>query len=87
VSYDRLAHVFVEAIKELNRENKLLKKENIELNEKYNKLLENIIKIINSYSNYYMRPNYFLINHLLKLHLHQFLQEVRQKMDYKMKFR
>ena len=45
ISYDRLAPVFVEAIKELNRENKLLKKENNELNEKYNKLLEDIILI------------------------------------------
>ena len=45
ISYDRLAPVFVEAIKELNRENKLLKKENIELNEKYNKLLEDITLI------------------------------------------
>jgi hypothetical protein len=52
VSYDRLAPVFVEAIKELNRENIVLKKEikelnqkNIELNEKYNKLLEDITLI------------------------------------------
>jgi hypothetical protein len=59
VSYDRLAPVFVEAIKELNRENIVLKKEikelnqknialtkeNIELNEKYNKLFEDITLI------------------------------------------
>jgi hypothetical protein len=45
VSYDKLAPVFVEAIKELNRENKLLKKENDELKEKYNKLLEDITLI------------------------------------------
>jgi hypothetical protein len=45
ISYDRLAPVFVEAIKELTKENKLLKKENNELNEKYNKLLEDIILI------------------------------------------
>ena len=38
ISYERLAPVFVEAIKELQ-------KENIELNEKYNKLLEDIILI------------------------------------------
>ena len=45
VSYDKLAPVFVEAIKELSNENEKLKKENNELNEKYNKLLEDIILI------------------------------------------
>ena len=42
ISYDRLAPVFVEAIKELNQKNISLTNENIELKEKYNKLLEDI---------------------------------------------
>jgi hypothetical protein len=45
ISYDRLAPVFVEAIKELNQKNISLTKENIELKEKYNKLLEDITLI------------------------------------------
>jgi hypothetical protein len=45
ISYDRLAPVFVEAIKELNQKNISLTKENNELKEKYNKLLEDITLI------------------------------------------
>jgi uncharacterized protein YoxC len=45
LSYDRLAPVFVEAIKELNQKNISLTKENNELKEKYNKLLEDITLI------------------------------------------
>jgi chaperonin cofactor prefoldin len=45
VSYDKLAPVFVEAIKELNQKNISLTKENNELKEKYNKLLEDITLI------------------------------------------
>jgi hypothetical protein len=45
MSYDRLAPVFVEAIKELNQKNISLTKENNELKEKYNKLLEDITLI------------------------------------------
>ena len=45
LSYDRLAPVFVEAIKELNQKNISLTIENNELKEKYNKLLEDITLI------------------------------------------
>jgi len=45
VSYDRLAPVLVEAIKELNQKNIALTKENDELKDKYNKLLEDITLI------------------------------------------
>jgi hypothetical protein len=45
LAYDRLAPVFVEAIKELNQKNISLTKENNELKEKYNKLLEDITLI------------------------------------------
>jgi hypothetical protein len=45
ISYDRLAPVFVEAIKELNQKNISLTIENNELKEKYNKILEDIILI------------------------------------------
>jgi hypothetical protein len=45
VSYDKLAPVLVEAIKELNQKNIALTKENDELKDKYNKLLEDITLI------------------------------------------
>ena len=45
ISYERLAPLFVEAIKELNEKNKLLTNENMELKEKYNKLSEDITLI------------------------------------------
>ena len=42
MSYERLAPVFVEAIKELHQKNIVLEQKNIELNDKYNILLEDI---------------------------------------------
>ena len=45
MSYDRLAPVFVEAIKELNKEIVILKNENNELKEKYHNLLQDMILI------------------------------------------
>ena len=45
VSYERLTPVLVEAIKELNQKNIALTKENDELKDKYNKLLEDITLI------------------------------------------
>jgi hypothetical protein len=45
LAYDRLAPIFVEAIKELNQKNISLTNENIELKDKYNKLLEDITLI------------------------------------------
>jgi chaperonin cofactor prefoldin len=45
MSYDRLAPVFVEAIKELNKEIETLKNENNELKEKYHNLLQDMILI------------------------------------------
>jgi len=42
MSYERLAPVFVEAIKELHQKNIILEQKNIELNDKYNILLEDI---------------------------------------------
>ena len=45
VSYERLAPIFVEAIKELNQKNISLTNENNELKEKYNKLLKDITLI------------------------------------------
>jgi hypothetical protein len=45
LAYDRLAPIFVEAIKELNQKNILLTNENNELKDKYNKLLEDITLI------------------------------------------
>jgi hypothetical protein len=45
ISYEKLAPIFVEAIKELNEKNKLLINDNIELKEKYNKLSEDITLI------------------------------------------
>jgi len=45
ISYERLAPLFVEAIKGLNEKNKLLINDNIELKEKYNKLSEDITLI------------------------------------------
>jgi hypothetical protein len=45
ISYERLAPLFVEAIKGLNEKNKLLINNVIELNEKYNKLSEDITLI------------------------------------------
>jgi hypothetical protein len=48
MSYERLIPVLVEAIKELNKEIKLFKNENIDLKDKYKKLLEEIISIKHS---------------------------------------
>jgi hypothetical protein len=45
MSYERLIPVLVEAIKELNKEIILFKNENIDLKDKYKKLLEEIISI------------------------------------------
>jgi hypothetical protein len=45
MSYERLAPVFVEAIKELARKNLELERKNLELTDKYNKILEDIIII------------------------------------------
>jgi len=42
MSYERLAPVFVEAIKELEQKNNVLEQKNNELTDKYNKLLEDI---------------------------------------------
>jgi hypothetical protein len=42
MSYERLAPVFVEAIKELEQKNNVLEQKNSELTDKYNKLLEDI---------------------------------------------
>jgi hypothetical protein len=48
MSYERLIPVLVEAIKELNKEIILFKNENIDLKDKYKKLLEEIISIKHS---------------------------------------
>jgi hypothetical protein len=45
MSYERLAPVFVEAIKELEQKNNVLEQKNNELTDKYNKLLEDIVII------------------------------------------
>ena len=45
MSYERLAPVFVEAIKELYQKNIVLEQKNIVLEQKYNKVLEDIIII------------------------------------------
>jgi hypothetical protein len=42
MSYERLAPVFVEAIKELEQKNNVLEQKNLELTDKYNALLEDI---------------------------------------------
>jgi hypothetical protein len=45
MSYDRLAPVLVEAVKELNKQNDVLKQENIELKQKYDDLLQDMILV------------------------------------------